>query len=106
VILLMKFPPIGPFMTELFPTALRGTAQGFCYNAGRGIGALFPALVGFLSDTMSLGAAIVVFSSLASGVIIVMLLMLPEIHGRGLESLEAGAAAAPRVARDTLPTVH
>src|SRR5467141_549371 len=30
VILLMKFPPMGPFMTELFPTAVRGTAQGFC----------------------------------------------------------------------------
>jgi len=101
VILLMKFPPMGPFMTELFPTAVRGTAQGFCYNAGRGIGALFPALVGFLSDTMSLGAAIVVFSSLASGVMIVMLLTLPETRGRSLESLEAAdAAAAPRIALD------
>ena len=106
VILLMKFPPMGPFMTELFPTAVRGTAQGFCYNAGRGIGALFPALVGFLSDTMSLGSAIVVFSSLASGVMIVMLLTLPETHGRSLESLEAGAAAAPRMARDAVPTLH
>ena len=109
VILLMKFPPMGPFMTELFPTAVRGTAQGFCYNAGRGIGALFPALVGFLSDTMSLGAAIVVFSSLASGVMIVMLLTLPETRGRSLESLEPGAAdsaAAPRMALDPRPTAR
>ena len=98
VILLMKFPPMGPFMTELFPTAVRGTAQGFCYNAGRGIGALFPALVGFLSDTMSLGAAIVVFSSLASGIMIVMLLTLPETRGRSLESLEAGPAGEPAAA--------
>jgi len=107
VILLMKFPPMGPFMTELFPTAVRGTAQGFCYNAGRGIGALFPALVGFLSDTMSLGAAIVVFSSLASGVMIVMLLTLPETRGRSLESLEAAdAAAAPRIALDPRVTAR
>ena len=98
VILLMKFPPMGPFMTELFPTAVRGTAQGFCYNAGRGIGALFPALVGFLSETMSLGAAIVVFSSLASGVMIVMLLTLPETRGRSLESLEAGPSGEPAAA--------
>jgi len=98
VILLMKFPPMGPFMTELFPTAVRGTAQGFCYNAGRGIGALFPALVGFPSDTMSLGAAIVVFSSLASGIMIVMLLTLPETRGRSLESLEAGPAGEPAAA--------
>jgi MFS family permease len=108
MILLMKFPPMGPFMTELFPTAVRGTAQGFCYNAGRGIGALFPALVGFLSDTMSLGAAIVVFSSLASGIMIVTLLMLPETRGRSLESLEIGTAssAGARMALDPQPTTR
>jgi MFS family permease len=89
VIFLMKFPPMGPFMTELYPTEVRGTAQGFCYNAGRAIGALFPALVGFLSDTMSLGAAIAVFSAIAFGVMIVMLFALPETRGRSLASLEA-----------------
>ena len=47
VVLLMKFPPMGPFMTELFPTELRGNAQGFCYNSGRAIGSFFPTLVGF-----------------------------------------------------------
>jgi len=80
---------------EIRPTtAVRGTAQGFCYNARRGIGALFPALVGFLSDTMPLGVAIVVFSSLASGVMIVLLVTLPETRGRTLESLEVGALGA------------
>jgi len=86
---------------------VRGTAQGFCYNAGRGIGALFPALVGFLSETMSLGAAIVVFSSLASGIMIVMLLTLPETRGRSLESLETGtfgATAVPRMTLEPRPT--
>jgi MFS family permease len=33
IVLLMKFPPMGPFMTELFPTKVRGNAQGFCYNS-------------------------------------------------------------------------
>jgi MFS family permease len=92
VIFLMKFPPMGPFMTELYPTEVRGTAQGFCYNAGRAIGALFPALVGFLSDTMSLGTAIAVFSAIAFGVMIVMLFTLPETRGRSLASLEAASA--------------
>jgi len=88
IVFLMKFPPMGPFMTELFPTAVRGTAQGFCYNAGRAIGSLFPTVVGFVSQGLPLGATIAVFSALASGLMIVMLLMLPETHGRSLASLE------------------
>jgi MFS family permease len=88
VVFLMKFPPMGPFMTELFPTAVRGTAQGFCYNAGRAIGSFFPTVVGFVSQGLPLGATIAVFSALASGLMIVMLLMLPETRGRSLASLE------------------
>src|SRR6201999_3081753 len=59
---LMMFSPMGPFMTELFPTAVRGVGQGFCYNAGRGIGAVFPALVGFLAYQLGLTLAIALFS--------------------------------------------
>jgi MFS family permease len=86
---LMMFSPMGTFMTELFPTAVRGVAQGFCYNAGRGIGAIFPAMVGFLAKELGLANAIVVFSGLGFAVMIVALLMLPETKGRALESLEA-----------------
>jgi hypothetical protein len=80
---------MGPFMTELYPTAVRGNAQGFCYNAGRAIGAIFPTLVGVLSETMPLGPAIAVFSAMAFGLMIVTLLMLPETRGRRLDTLEA-----------------
>jgi MFS family permease len=86
---LMKFSPMGPYMTELFPTALRGTAQGFCYNGGRAIGAFFPTMVGFVSERLSLGISIAIFSALASGLMIVMLLLLPETRGRSIASLEA-----------------
>ncbi len=85
----MMFSPMGAFMTELFPTAVRGAAQGFCYNAGRGIGALFPALVGFLAKEMGLGAAIGLFCCLGYGLMIAGLLMLPETRGRALASLDA-----------------
>ena len=84
IAILMKFPPMGPFMTELYPTEVRGTGQGFCYNAGRAIGSFFPAMVGFVSEGMPLGLVIAVFSTLASAVMIVMLLMLPETRGRSL----------------------
>ena len=86
---LMMFSPMGSYMTELFPTAVRGVAQGFCYNAGRGIGAIFPALVGFLAAKLGLGNAIVVFSGCGFGLMIVALCLLPETKGRSLQSLEA-----------------
>ena len=88
---LMMFSPMGPFMTELYPTAVRGVGQGFCYNAGRGIGALFPAAVGFLSERLGLGLAIALFSLGAYGLMIVALLLLPETRGRSLASLEQSA---------------
>jgi MFS family permease len=89
---LIMFSPMGTFMTELYPTVVRGVGQGFCYNAGRGIGALFPALVGFLSGEMGLGPAIAVFSLGAHGVMILALLLLPETRGRSLQSLEQPAS--------------
>jgi sugar phosphate permease len=89
---LIMFSPMGSFMTELYPTAVRGTGQGFCYNAGRGIGALFPAMVGFLAVRLGLTLAIALFSIAAYGVMIVALLMLPETRGRSLLSLEQPAA--------------
>jgi MFS family permease len=96
LIRLAMFPPMGPFMTELFPTELRGTAQGFCYNAGRGIGALFPALVGYLSHALSLAGAMALFSASAFGIMIIILMLLPETRGRSLASLEPPAVPAPR----------
>ncbi len=94
VAIYMMFPPMGPFMTELYPSVVRGCGQGFCYNAGRGIGALFPALVGFLIHALGgLGPAIVVFVLLAYGLMIFGLLLLPETRGRPLASLDAPARA-------------
>ena len=55
------FSGIGAYLTELFPTDVRANGQGFAYNFGRGIGALFPSLVGVLSQTHGLGWAIGAF---------------------------------------------
>lgn len=90
-VFLMKFPPMGPFMTELFPTELRGNAQGFCYNSGRAIGSLFPTLVGYLSQVLPLGMTIAICSAAASGIMILMLTLLPETRGRSIETLDAAA---------------
>jgi MFS family permease len=78
------FSPMGPFLTELFPTRLRGTAQGFAYNAGRGLGAVFPTLVGVLSASMPLGQAIGAFTISSYALLIIACLALPETKGREL----------------------
>ncbi len=83
-----SFSPIGSFFTELFPSRMRGSGQGFSYNLGRGVGALFPTLVGFLSTTMSLGHAIAVFAMVAYLVFIFATLLLPETRGRELQVSE------------------
>lgn len=80
------FSPMGSFFTELFPTHVRGSAQGFCYNFGRGIGALFPAFVGFLSAHISLAHAIAIFSASAYLMMILAVLGLPETRGTELSS--------------------
>lgn len=78
------FSGMGAFFTELFPTALRGSGQGFSYNFGRGIGALFPWLVGVLSASVPLGNAIGLFAAGAYGLMFVAALLLPETRGREL----------------------
>lgn len=80
------FSGIGAFLTELFPTRLRGSGQGFAYNFGRGIGALFPTLVGYLSATMPLSTAIAIFAVLAYGLLFIAAVVLPETRGKELHA--------------------
>ena len=78
------FSGMGPVLTELFPTSVRGAGQGFCYNFGRGIAAFFPTLVGMLSASVTLGTAIGIFAAFAYAIVILAALVLPETRGREL----------------------
>ncbi|MDR3464468.1 MAG: MFS transporter [Xanthobacteraceae bacterium] len=80
------FSGMGAFLTELYPTRLRGSGQGFCYNFGRGIGALFPFLVGHLSQTTTLANAIAIFAVVAYAVFFLAAYALPETRGRILSA--------------------
>jgi MFS family permease len=75
------FSGLGALLTEQYPTELRGSGQGFCYNFGRGIGALFPLLVGLLADAISIGVAIALFAGIAYLLMAVCALLLTETRG-------------------------
>jgi MFS family permease len=77
------FSVFGAMLAEVFPSILRATAQGLCYNVGRGISVLAPATIGFLADRHGIGIALACTSVLyviAAGVIY----LLPETKGRSL----------------------
>ena len=81
-----SFSPIGAYFTELFPGRFRASGQGFSYNVGRGLGALFPALVGIMSAHIDLGRAIAIFATGAYLVVILAITLLPETNGKPLQS--------------------
>jgi MFS family permease len=81
------FSGFGSYLAELFPTRLRGTGEGFCYNVGRGLGALFPGVIGFLAHAIGLGGA-VAFGVFGYVLAMAALTLLPETHGRELSALE------------------
>ncbi|MFJ6393262.1 MFS transporter [Streptomyces sp. NPDC091972] len=77
------FSGFGSYLSELYPTAVRGSGQGFTYNAGRAIGAVFPTTVGFLADSWGVGGALV-FGAIGYGIAALALLGLPETRGKEL----------------------
>jgi MFS family permease len=80
------FAGMGAYFAELFPTRIRGSAMGFAYNFGRGIGATFPAFVGYISATMSLSRAIAIFATIAYSLMWIAAFLLPETRGKTLAS--------------------
>jgi MFS family permease len=85
--LLGIFSGMGACLAELFPSAVRGSGQGFSYSVGRGIGGFCPSLIGLLSSRMSLGDAIAGFTVAAYALVIVSAWALPETRGRVLSEL-------------------
>jgi MFS family permease len=79
-----NFSGCGPFLTELYPSRVRGSGQGFVYNFGRGMSAFSTPLVGYLSSTVTLGKGIGIVAVSGFAVVILMVLLLPETRGKVL----------------------
>jgi len=77
---------LGALFNELYPSGVRGTGVGFCYNFGRIVSAAFPWLVGHMSKSMPLGRAIGIDAALAYGLVVVCVLGLPETKGKRLDA--------------------
>jgi MFS family permease len=69
--------------SELFPTEIRATAMGISYNAGRGLSALAPLVVGVLAERLGLGSAFI-FLSAAFSLAAALAFALPETKGKVL----------------------
>jgi MFS family permease len=78
------FSLFGAMLAELFPTRIRGTAQGFCYNVGRAFSALAPFVIGSLADVYGIGSALALtaaFFLAGAG----LMILLPETRGKELQ---------------------
>ena len=71
------------YFPELFPTRLRGTGVGFCYNTVRYLAAPAPIVLGYLSTALSFRTAAVVMSSVYM-VGLIALIWAPETKGKPL----------------------
>jgi MFS family permease len=71
------------YFPELFPTRLRGTGVGFCYNTVRYLAAPAPVLLGYLATVMPFRTAAIIMS-LIYLVGVAALIWAPETKGRPL----------------------
>ena len=78
------FSVFGALLSELFPTHIRASAQGLCYNAGRALSAAAPLSIGWFADRNGIGAALGLTSAFfAAGALLIYLL--PETSGEELQ---------------------
>jgi MFS family permease len=75
------------YFPELFPTRLRGTGGGFCFNGGRFLAASILIVRGWMRSEQGLGLSLESTASILSLLLLVGILVLlaaPETKGRAL----------------------
>jgi MFS family permease len=77
------FSGFGAVTAEIFPTAVRATAQGSTYNVGRIVAALAPFAVGSIAETHGMATALMTVSG-AFSIAAVTWIWIPETKGNAL----------------------
>lgn len=78
------FSGLGSTLTENFPTHLRGSGQGFAYNAGRVLAAGIPALLAQLSTKATFNRWIDAIAIIAYALVFLAAWLLRETNGKKL----------------------
>lgn len=78
------FGLFGSYLAELFPTRVRSTGAGFCFNVGRGISALAPFALAGISGAIGFSGGLIVCAGFF-GLAALVALMLPRV---GIHSAE------------------
>lgn len=73
------------YLSERFPTAVRAAGAGFAYQAGGGLAAITPTVIGMLEDGGMRLASAMTWCTVLSGLLVLAMLALgPETRGREL----------------------
>jgi MFS family permease len=75
------FSTVGPVLTEIYPTALRGSGLGFCYNMGRALAGLTPLAIGSSMATLGFRHAIGLYVAGAYLIVLLAIALLKETKG-------------------------
>jgi len=85
------YSAIGPVLNELYPTRLRGSGLGFCYNVGRGVAGLAPFAVGGSIAAFGIAHSIGIYVSVAWILVLLAAALLRETRGMELTPAWKGA---------------
>lgn len=69
----------GAYLRELFPTRVRTTGAGFCFNVGRGVSAFAPLTLGALAITAGFGTGLLVCAAFIACAAVAMT-FLPDLR--------------------------
>ncbi|WP_282570336.1 MFS transporter [Bosea sp. F3-2] len=84
------YSTVGPVLTELYPTSLRGSGLGFCYNIGRGFAGITPIAVGSSISALGFSQAIGLYVAGSYAMVLIVVVRLRETRGIDLLTGDSG----------------